>query len=335
MDGCPLGLGLVLEDKPTELSYECIEFTAVERSSEYFASLYDDQVIYIEVYAYRGYWLRAFRENTEVLWLAQHQDDVADNLELKWHVTNVGGGQVNLENLKFKRNYLDTHLNGAVKNTFSSFPHGVYWAMFKIEERNSRFYLHNVYTTEQPYVSVELCNTWLIELGIPCTAMGRFREHDCSVRIYIQEKEDYFHIVAILDNIGEPVDREFQYQEEIGISKTNGQEISSSIESQIGVEIKGAFSFGLSHSTEWRSFSDETYSRKVTYTVTTSVPAGTLVRVLQLAGTYGSFLVNARYFKFETEYPAANIKNVAYASGMKEYNSGEFLPEPVSGKLIN
>ena len=90
------------------------------------------------------------------------------------------------------------------------------------------------------------------------------------------------------------------------------------------------FSAGLSFSTTWKTFQYTTYSRRRRYNLKTPVPPGKIVHVRQLMGEYGHYLVQAKHFMFEDMNLQANTQRVVFASGMDEYNHGEFLPTPDS-----
>ena len=135
-------------------------------------------------------------------------------------------------------------------------------------------------------------------------------------------------MVTTLDNRNGLSKRKFKYEEEEGISITNGREVSTTVASEIGLEIMEAFSFGLSFSTTWKTFQHTTYSRKTSITLETDVPPRKILYVKQLKGEYGHYLVQAKHFKFVEVNLQANTQRVIFARGMDEYNRGEFLPNP-------
>ena len=104
--------------------------------------------------------------------------------------------------------------------------------------------------------------------------------------------------------------------------------MSTTVASEIGFEIKEAFSFGLSFSTTWTTFQQTTYSKKKRIELETPVPPRTILLVKQLMGEYGHYLVQAHHFMFDSVDLQANTQRVIFARGMHEYNHGEFLPNP-------
>jgi len=64
-------------------------------------------------------------------------------------------------------------------------------------------------------------------------------------RIYTPPKADSFEPVATLDNSARNQPWTFQFQEEIGIEATNGQKCNQTLTTELGIEIKGAFSAGM------------------------------------------------------------------------------------------
>ena len=286
--------------------------TAVEQASARdYARQFDGQVIYIETYEYRGHWMGAPGSNRDVYFYPVHERAVAENLALKWRVQDLGQGEVLLENMKYKYNYLLAKYRSYdryARAEFNSYPQGVSNMRFKIGTRNNRFNLIRG-------------NEYLVHC---CDFHSRMDYNYYSpaseFRFYTPPKSDQFGVIATLDNSGRSVKWTFQYVEEIGISKTNGHQISESLTTEIGVEIKSAFSFGMSHTISWTTTSEQSYSKKVSFTVSAEVPPGKIVQVQQLVGSYGPFTVRAKYFKIVDLNSKGKIQNVAYVSDVGEYN---------------
>lgn len=298
--------------------------SAAEQSSYTYAARYNNRVIYIESIRRRGRWLDASYRKSWAYFRQVHQDDVVDKLGVKWLVTNVGGGAVVLENMQYKRHYLDAHHSGWCKVTYSSYPQGQNWAKFKIERAgNDRFYFRSVRYSNKRLDEYE--SFWHKYWGALTTGKGNYAQF----RIYIPPKSDYYRIVAELDNSKGAERREFTFQEQKGISKTKGREISNTISTEIGAEIKKAFSIGLSFSTTWKTFQHTTYSKMTTHTVKTPVSPGNILRVKQLMGKYAHFVVHANKFKFvdikakRNKKCRASTEKVVFASGIDEYNRGK------------
>ena len=240
---------------------------------------------------------------------------------MKWRVKNVGGGKVVLESMKYRRHYLDAHHSHWCKVTYSSYPQGQNWARFKIEERNGRFFFRS---DRYPDYRLDAHESWLSKYW---AAIAKGLGVYAQFRIYIPPKNDYYKELITIDNRGRKNEVPYKLQEKIGISITNGREMSNTISAEIGGEIKTAFSFGLQFSTMWKVFHHTTYSKETTRTVSTKVAPGKVLRVYQLVGNYGHYFVRAKCFKFVNINVQANTEEVAFASGMDEYNHGE-LQEP-------
>jgi hypothetical protein len=290
--------------------------------SSYYAQKYDKKVIYIESYRRRGRWLDASYHKGWAYFSSIPEENIVDKLGVKWLVKNVGGGDVVLRNMKYRHHYLDAHHSHWCKVTYSSYPDNKNWARFKIEKRNGRFFFRSI---RYPNLRLDEYESWSSNYY---AALAKGTGIYAQFRIYIPPKRDYFKLVDTLDNRKGQSAREFVYEEEIGISITNGREISTTVSAEIGGEIMEAFSAGLSFSTTWKTFQYTTYSKTTRRTYKTSVPPGKIMYVRQLVGEYGHYLVRAQHFKFEDVDLQANTQRVVYASGMGEYNRGEFLPNP-------
>ena len=300
--------------------------TAAEQSSYTYARMYDNKVIYIESYRRRGRWLDASYRKPWAYFQQVHQDDVVDKRGVKWLVKDVGGGAVVLENMLYKRHYLNAHHSGWCKVSYSSYPQGINWAKFKIETAgNGRFYFRSVRYSNKRLDEYE--SFWHKYWGALTTGRGNYAQF----RIYTPPKSDYYRNVAVLDNSEGTQEREFQFTEQKGISMTKGHEISATISTEIGAEIKSAFSVGLTFSTTWKTFQQTTYSKMITVSVKTKVRAGNILYVKQLTGKYGHFVIHANHFKFvnvKAKNSRANTEEIVYARGTDEYNRGEFMQEP-------
>lgn len=298
------------------------ENAIVQSTSSYYAEKYDEQVIYIESYHRRGRWLDAAYHEGYAYFSAIPEEDTVDKLGVKWLVKNVGGGDVVLQNMKYKHHYLNAHQSHWCEVTYSSYPDNQNWARFKIEERNDRFFFRSV---RYPNLRLDEYESWWSNYY---AALAEGTGTYAQFRIYIPPISEYYKPVVTLDNSKGQYQREFEYEEEIGISITNGREMSTTVSAEIGFEIKKAFSVGFSSSLTWKTFHSTTYSRRRRYNVKSPVPAGKIVYVKQLVGEYGHYLVQAKRFKFEDVGQQANTQRVVFASGIDEYNRGEFLPNP-------
>ena len=295
---------------------------AVEQSSYYYAKKYHGQVIYIESYRRRGRWLDSSRRRGSAYFSAVPEESTVDKLGVKWRVKNVGRGAVVLENMLYRHHYLDAHHSRWCKVTYSSYPKNKIWAKFKIENRYGRFLFRSVRYSN---LYLDEYESWLSKYYAKLVAgTGIYAQF----RIYIPPKSNYYKTVATLDNRKGKSTRQFEYQEEVGITTTKGYEISTTLASEIGLEIKKAFSLGLSSSTTWKTFHHSTYSRKTRYTLKSPIPPGKIVHVKQLMGDYGHYHVQAKHFMFVDMDLQANTQRVVFACGMDEYNRGEFLPNP-------
>ena len=218
--------------------------------SSYYAQKYDKQVIYIESYRRRGRWLDAAYDKGWAYFSAIPEEDTIDKLGVKWRVKNIGGGNVVLQNMKYRHHYLDAHHSHWCKVTYSSYPDNQNWARFKIEERNGRFFFRS---DRYPNLRLDEYESWWSTSNY-YAALAEGTGTYAQFRIYIPPMHDYYKTVATLDNSKGQSPREFEYEEEVGISITNGCEISTTVSSEIGFEIIEAFSAGLSFSTTWKTF---------------------------------------------------------------------------------
>ena len=217
----------------------------MQLTSSYYAQKYDEQVIYIESYHRRGRWLDAAYDKGSAYFSAIPEEDTIDKLGVKWLVKDVGGGDVVLQNMKYRHHYLDAHHSHWCKVSYSSYPDNQNWARFKIEERNDRFFFRSV---RYPNLRLDEYESWW-SIYKYYAALAEGTGTYAQFRIYIPPMHDYYKTVATLDNSKGKYQREFEYEEEIGISITNGREMSTTISSEIGFEIMKAFSAGLSFST--------------------------------------------------------------------------------------
>lgn len=286
--------------------------TAVEQASAmYYASHFNGQIIYIETYENRGHWMGAPGSNSDVYFYPVHEEAVVEKLELKWRVKDLGQGEVLLENMKYKHNYLLAKYRSYdryARAEFNSYPQGVSNMKFKIGTHNNRFNLIRG-------------NEYLVRCCDSHSRMDyKYYSPGSEFRFYTPPKSDHFGVVATLDNSGRDVKWTFQYLEEVGIGKKNGQTVSETLTIEIGLEIKSAFSFGMSHSTTWTNTNEQSYSKKVSFTVSADVPPGKIVQVQQLVGNYGPFTVHAKHFKIVDINSRGKIQNVAYVSDIGEYN---------------
>jgi hypothetical protein len=64
-------------------------------------------------------------------------------------------------------------------------------------------------------------------------------------RIYSPPKQDYYTVIATLDNIDGTGTATYTYQLAMGIQKSRGRQISKSVSSEIGIQILDAFKFGI------------------------------------------------------------------------------------------
>lgn len=314
--------------------HDGIKLTATKQSSaEVYARQFDNQVVYIENYGYRGHWMSAQGKNSDIYFQPVNQNAVVGYLDLKWRVKSIGQGQVTLESMKYRNSYLLAYTYSYVSNRllprynattqYMSYPQGQTYAKFEIESRNSSKFTFGI---NGEY------------LVICCSFRARmdfvFYPLFSEFRIYTPPKADSFEPVATLDNSARNQPWTFQFQEEIGIEATNGQKFNQTLTTELGIEIKGAFSAGMTYSKTWATSSIEIYSKKTTITMLVIFGRRKIVQIQQLVGTYDDFKVRARYFKIVNLNQVAGTQKVAYVSGIEEFNRGEFLPEPdIVGEL--
>ena len=307
---------VLLREEELPQNFDTNQIATDQQSFTYYAAMYDGKIVYIETYRWRGRWLDTSYSSGWAYFKSVPEEDVVDHLGVKWKVKNIGGGEIVLESLQFKRHYLDAHHTGWCKVTQSSYPQDKNWARFKIGKKNGRFFFQSV---RYPSYHLQAYYSLIYHYWAAITT-----EWDVSAefRIYIPPKDSYYQEVFSYDNRGNKKGIKVEYAEKLGISITNGQEISTTVSVEIGGEIKSALSVGVEFSNTWKTFSQSTYSKETTHTVTAEVGPGKLLKVLQLVGKYGHYFVRAKRFKFESTNMQATTQ-VTFASGMEEYNRGE------------
>lgn len=78
------------------------EKTTVELMAIDYASKFDGQIIYVESLKMSRHWLSTKNPNSHVFWLELHENDVVDDIQVKWRVTKLYHGVVALENVHYK-----------------------------------------------------------------------------------------------------------------------------------------------------------------------------------------------------------------------------------------
>lgn len=188
--------------------------------------------------------------------------------------------------------YLEGIFNRPVATTYySSYPTGTPFVNFKLGVTNDGKYTFSHTTSGQ--------TQWLV---LCCDFKARMDYNfyeDSKFNIYVPPKSDGLKVVFSVDNSKNDQEATYTYQEEVGISRTNGVEISESFAVEIGAEIKGAFSFGMSYTKTWTKSTSEMWSKVSTHTLSTRVAPHEILDIKQLQGTYGEFKIYSNYVKLE------------------------------------
>ena len=241
---------------------------------------YYNQVIYIESMRYRAFWLQSHKHHEAHL-TETPRANVINDVGLKWIVRKGPGSTILLESVRFRNNYLAAHHakkhhNAQVK--YSAFPYDDDWALWYPEDIGSgnvsfRSKLHpdsrlSAHHSKKAHVSVG--------------------SGDWSVfKIYQPTVYDRKELLFSYDNTEGTTPVMTQYTDENGISKTHTTTESSTITTEMGVEIESIFSAKTSLSSTWSESNSATWSSEVTKTVAVEVSPGTKKEIYQLTGYYG------------------------------------------------
>lgn len=248
------------------------------------------------------------------------EDDVIEQPNLKWRVDKVGDrGQVTLQSVQLNeylcRDSEPSHFFLALE--LSSYPQDNERMIFYIADvGNGLYHFTNLYKDLIP-LSFEF---FISESSSDIKGKFSFGNPE-NYMIYIPPKSDSLYAIASFENPGAS-GITFEYETVIGIVNTmpGAKKISASVEVSIGLEIRGAFSYGMKYSQTWNTSSCEIYSKATTTVVTITVPPHKVAWVMQVVGTYGHYSVYSNDIKVVNKNPSGVLR-------MEEFNRGELLPE--------
>lgn len=166
-------------------------------------------------------------------------------------------------------------------------------------------------SASSPWLWLNICYSW----GQKAKMTRYFNGGVARFRSYSPPKQDYYTVIATLDNIHGTGTATYTYQVAVGVQKSIGRQISKSVFSEIGIEILDAFKFGMKYTSTWQSlsYSSSTYSSMITHIVSIKVPVGQKVIVKQLTGWYGHYIVHAQHFKLVRK-SSTKVHVVTYTS---------------------
>ena len=289
------------------------------------ASKFIGRVVYIESYRYRGYWLGVAKYGRSLYgkFLDVAEKDVVNDLRVKWRVVDVGGGNIALESVQYPNRYLDTHHSHWCKVTRTTYRWNKKWLKFKLEKRWGRYMFRSIRYSK--YRLDAYHTKW--------AAIAKGKGIYAQFRIYKPKASEKYEKIAGFDNYS-PTGVKYTFTEKNGITRTNGRSISTTLTTELGAEIKAAFTIGVSLSNTWTEHTSVTYSKETSHKVHVNVLPRHRLRVSQLVGSYAQFVVRAFCIRIEQkEINGPNVQ-VVYASSVEAYARGESLP-PCEVKLVS
>ena len=278
-------------------------------------SHYDNQVIYITLPKYEAYYM-SVQSSQEIVFVTANRNELTSMPEAKWYVRVTSDGYATLENGKYKNYYLyantsDYGHGGYSRIQYSTQPSSNDWLQFDIIQYS------NVVRFVKGISFLTMCCEYRARMDTV------YYPDEAQYYIYQPPASNRLATVALIDNSASVLNVNYTYSVQIGLETTSGYLVSEIVIAEMGLEIKGAFSIGLSFSTMWSSFSEATYSKVTTQTKTVYVAAGEKIKILQLAGKYGAFMVNADYFVVKDMIKEVETSKLE----IEEHAHGKFLPE--------
>lgn len=314
----------MLENVEDEELGEGISNTVADVQRNY-AKKFIGQVIYIESYRWRGHWMDASRNKHHPYFSSVPQEDLVEKAGVKWLVRDVGSGNIALESIYHDNYFLDAHHSKWCKLAYTSYPNNKDWAKFKLERTsNGRYMFRSIRYKNHRLDSYE--SFWNKYWPAITKGKGLWAQF----RIYQPPKEAHWKRIFGIRN-QYPSVLNYKYARKYGISRTHGYRSTKRVSSQIGVEIKGALSAGLSSSAEWSHFGSETYHQEISQTVSINVQPHSNAYVYQLQATYGHFKVKGDLFQVLSKELNDLRYRVVYTRSMDDYNNGKYLRVEILG----
>ena len=197
--------------------------------------------------------------------------------------------RVVIESVQFRNHYLGAHTTHDHKHVshvrYSAYPYDEEWALWYLEDEGSgdgnASFLSKRYDNSDPKEKYRInSKSTHARLNKGSGAWSIFK-------IYQPTVEDRKELLFSYDNTKGTTPVETEYTEQTGISKTNTTTESTTVTTQMGVEIESVFNAKASFSDTWSTSTSATWSSQVTKKVSVEVPPGTIKKIYQLTGYYG------------------------------------------------
>lgn len=257
------------------------------------SSDYYDQVIYVESLRYRAHWLDAHHSKVARFTEAP-ESEVINETWTKWMLKKGPDGTVLLESMRYRNNFLDAHHSGTCRVTYSAYPYDDDWALWYMENTEAG----NVTFRSKRYPDSRLDAHHSGEARVTA-GNGEWSE----MRVYQPAISEEKELIFTYDNSNGTTPVNTSYTEKVGISRTKSQSSSQTIGTEIGVEIESVFTSKTSLSASWSQSNSSTWSSEQSRTVEVAVNPGTVKKIYQLTGYYGTgpngFKVASNHLFFE------------------------------------
>ena len=261
------------------------------------AADYYNQVVYIESMEKRAYWLRVHKKKKARL-TETPRADVINHVDLKWMVKKGPGKTILLESIRHRNRYLAAHDSkeeNKAQVKYSAYPYDDDWALWYPEEvgrGNIRF--RSKQHSDSRLGAKDSKKSAHVMEGSGSWAV---------FRIYQPTVYDRKELLFSYDNTKGTTPVSTQYTQQNGISKTKTTTQSTTITTEMGVEIESIFSAKTTVSSTWSESNSSTWSSEETKTVAVEVPPGTKKQIYQLTGYYGeetnTYRVSSDHLFFE------------------------------------
>ena len=240
---------------------------------------YVNQVIYVESYRYRGYWLDS-DDSFFAAFSEASQSSVVDLIWTKWIVRQGPGNTLALESVRYPNHFLDAH-QGTCRITYTGYPYNKDWALWYLEYSGGRY----------AFRSKRYSNSRLDAHHFGGAYVTWGSGIWSQMRIYQPNISERKVLVFIKDNSRGTTPLKLTFTETIGISRTDTRKSSYTVSAEMGLEIKSVFSAQSSFTATWEQSTSSTWSKKITQTIEVTVKPGTVKRIYQMQGFYGPYQV--------------------------------------------
>lgn len=253
---------------------------------------YYNQVVYIESLRYRAHWLDAHHSG-EARFTESPEPDVINNIWAKWLMKKGPGSTILLESVRYRNRYLDAHHSGNCKVTYSAYPYDDDWALWYMEDNGDGSVSFR--SKRYPDKRLDSHHSGGAHVTSGSGDWSRFR-------VYQPTAQERKVLLFSRDNTHGSTPVEVEYEEKIGISKT--ESTTTTISAEMSMEIQDIFvSAKMSFSAAWSTSTSTTWNIETTSKVTVTVPPGTKKEVYQLTGFYGEgqneYAVRSNHLYFE------------------------------------